>query len=201
MMEPIDVYIMYCAMKAHFSKTNYDFHKYGGKTKVSRDSFYKRKDRHFFVKLSKKYKTNVEIENYYVSNFIKDKRGYIANFTTENYEEWLLRRQNFFNLFTKEMQPFIKEFQRFKCPFEPLFEVKINNHPKLLKEFLGNRVSLETMIILDEIFEYSKQWDKELEDDIIWIDLKKMIKNYKGFLTINKNKYRIELLKLIEESS
>ena len=188
-------------MKAHFSKTNYDFHKYGGKTKVSRDSFYKRKDRHFFVKLSKKYKTNIEIENYYVSNFIKDKRGYIANFTTENYEEWLLRRQNFFNLFTKEMQPFIKEFQRFKCPFEPLFEVKINNHPKLLKEFLGSRVSLETMIILDEIFEYSKQWDKELEDDIIWIDLKKMIKNYKGFLTINKNKYRIELLKLIEESS
>jgi len=200
-MEPIDVYIMYCAMKAHFSKTNYDFHKYGGKTKVSRDSFYKRKDRHFFVKLSKKYKTNIEIENYYVSNFIKDKRGYIANFTDANYEEWLLRRQNFFNLFTKEMQPFIKEFQRFKCPFEPLFEVKINNHPKLLKEFLGNRVSLETMIILDEIFEYSKQWDKELEDDIIWIDLKKMIKNYKGFLTINKNKYRIELLKLIEESS
>ena len=200
-MEPIDVYIMYCAMKAHFIKTDYDFHKYGGKTKVSRDSFYKRKDRHFFVKLSKKYKTNIEIENYYVSNFIKDKRGYIANFTDANYEEWLLRRQNFFNLFTKEMQPFIKEFQRFKCPFEPLFEVKINNHPKLLKEFLGNRVSLETMIILDEIFEYSKQWDKELEDDIIWIDLKKMIKNYKGFLTINKNKYRIELLKLIEESS
>ena len=199
-MEPIDVYIMYCAMKAHFSKTDYDFHKYGGKTKVSRDSFYKRKDRHFFVKLSKKYKTNVEIENYYVSNFIKDKRGYIANFTTENYEEWLIRRQNFFNLFTKEMQPFIKEFQRFKCPFEPLFEVKINNHPKLLKEFLGNRVSLETMIILDEILKYSKQWDKQLEDDIIWIDLKKMMKNYKGFLTINKNKYRIKLLKLIEES-
>jgi len=192
-MEPIDVYIMYCAMKAHFSKTDYDFHKYGGKTKVSRDSFYKRKDRHFFVKLSKKYKTNVEIENYYVSNFIKDKRGYIANFTTENYEEWLIRRQNFFNLFTKEMQPFIKEF-------EPLFEVKSNNHPKLLKEFLGNRVSLETMIILDEILKYSKQWDKQLEDDIIWIDLKKMMKNYKGFLTINKNKYRIKLLKLIEES-
>ena len=61
-MEPIDVYIMYCAMKAHFSRKDYDFYKYGGKTKVSRDSFYKRKDRHFFVKLSKKYKTEIEIE-------------------------------------------------------------------------------------------------------------------------------------------
>ena len=53
-MEPIDVYLMYCAMKAHFSKNNYDFHKYGGKTKVSRDSFWKRKDKYFFVKLAKK---------------------------------------------------------------------------------------------------------------------------------------------------
>ena len=44
-MEPIDVYIMYCAMKAHFSRKDYDFFKYGGKTKVSRDSFWKRKDR------------------------------------------------------------------------------------------------------------------------------------------------------------
>ena len=24
-MEPIDVYLMYCAMKAHFSKNDYDF--------------------------------------------------------------------------------------------------------------------------------------------------------------------------------
>ena len=194
MMEPIDVYIMYCAMKAHFSKTDYDFIKYGGKTKVSRDSFYKRKDRHFFVKLSKKYKTKTEIMHYYVSNFIKDKRGYIANFSDENYKSWLLKRDGFFEQFTIEMQPYIKNF-------EPLFQVKDNNHPKLLKEFLGSRLSLETMIILDDLVEYGKKWDKQLEGDIVWIDLKKLMKNYKGFLTINKNKYRMKLLKLIEESN
>ena len=54
-MEPIDVYLMYCAMKAHFSKNDYDFITYNGKSRVSRNSFYKRKDRYFFVKLSKKY--------------------------------------------------------------------------------------------------------------------------------------------------
>jgi hypothetical protein len=193
-MEPIDVYIMYCAMKAHFSKTDYDFNKYGGKTKVSRDSFYKRKDRHFFVKLSKKYKTEIEIRNYYISNFIKDKKGYIANFSDENYKSWLSKREGFFEQFATEMQPFIKDF-------EPLFEVNDYNHPKLLKEFLGSRVSLETMIILDELVEYGNKWDKQLKGDIVWVDLKKLMKNYKGFLTINKNRYRIKLLKLIEESS
>ena len=181
-------------MKAHFSNTNYDFNKYGGKTKVSRDSFFKRKDRHFFVKLSTKYKTEIEIRNYYISNFIKDKKGYIANFSDWNYKTWLSRREGFFEQFLIELRPFIKEF-------EPLFLVKNYNHPKLLKEFLGSRVSLETMIILDELVEYGNKWDKQLKDDIIWIDLKKLMKNYKGFLTINKNRYRIKLLKLIEESS
>ena len=194
MMEPIDVYIMYCAMKAHFSRKDYNFNKYGGKTKVSRDSFFKRKDRHFFVKLSRKYNTTIEIKNYFISNFIKDKRGYIANFSDENYKSWLLKRSGFFEQFVMELSPYIKEFQ-------PLFEVEGNNHPKLLKEFLGSRVSLETMIVLDELVEYGKNWDKLLEGDIIWIDLKKLMENYKGFLTINKNLYRMKLLKLIEESS
>ena len=49
-MQPIDAYLMYCAMKAHFDKSDYDFVKYNGKSKVSRDSFYKRNDRIFFVK-------------------------------------------------------------------------------------------------------------------------------------------------------
>ena len=194
MMEAIDVYIMYCAMKAHFSRKDYDFFKYGGKTKVSRDSFWKRKDRFFFVKLSKKYKTEIEIRNYLVSNFIKDKSGYIANFSEENYNSWLLRRSGFFEQFVIEMKPFIKEF-------EPLFEVKGSSHPKLLKEFLGSRVSLETMLVLDELVSFSKKWDQQLEDDIVWVDLKKLMENYKGFLTINKNRYRMKLLKLIEESN
>ena len=193
-MEPIDIYLMYCAMKAHFSKTDYDFIKYNGKTKVSRNSFYKRKDRYFFVKLSKKYKAESQIKSYFIANFIKDKKGYVANFTDANYEAWLLKRNVFSEEFLNEMRPFIKEF-------EPLFEIKSNNHPKLLKEFLGSRVSLETMIILDEIVEYSKKWDQQLKDDIIWVDLKKLMNNYKRFLTINKKLYRMKLLKLIEESN
>ena len=191
-MEPIDVYLMYCAMKAHFSKNNYDFHKYGGKTKVSRDSFWKRKDKYFFVKLAKKHDDRDSIQDYLVSNFIRDRRGYIANFNDENYKVWKDRKTDFYNIFFDELRPLVKDF-------EPLFQTKNNNHPKLLKEFLGDRVSLETLIILDDLVDFSKGWDRELKEDIVWPDLKKLMKNYKGFLTIDKNRYRIRLLELIEE--
>ena len=190
-MEPVDVYLMYCALKAHFSN-DYDFFKYRGKTKISRNSFFKRKDRHFFVKISKKYREYAFIKDYFVSNFIKHRAGYIANFSDENYKEWLAKKVNFYNIFIDELKLLVKDF-------EPLFEIENNNHPKLLKEYLGGRVSLETVIILDDLVNFSKGWDRELKEDIVWPDLKKLMKNYKGFLTIDKNRYRIKLLELIEE--
>ena len=33
-MEPVDVYLMYCALKAHFGKGKYDYHKYGEKLRL-----------------------------------------------------------------------------------------------------------------------------------------------------------------------
>ena len=193
-MEPIDVYLMYCAMKAHFGNTDYDFITYKGKSRVSRDSFYKRKDRFFFVKLSRKYKEYDEIRDYFISNFIKDRNGYISSFNDENYENWKIRRYSFYGIFSEEIKPFVKEFN-------PLFEVKKSEHPKLMKEFLGGRLSLETLIVLDELVKFTKKWNQKLRDDIIWLDLKKIMNDYKRFLTIDKNKYRIQLLNLIEESS
>ncbi len=192
-MEPIDVYLMYCAMKAHFGNTDYDFITYKGKSRVSRDSFYKRKDRFFFVKLSRKYKEYNEIRDYFISNFIKDRKGYISSFNDENYENWKTRRHSFYNIFIEEIKPFIKEFN-------PLFKVKKSEHPKLMKEFLGGRLSLETLIVLDELVKFTKKWNQKLKDDIVWLDLKKLMNDYKRFLTIDKNKYRIQLLNLIEES-
>ena len=193
-MEPIDVYLMYCAMKAHFGKTDYNFIKYGGKSRVSRNSFFKRKDRYFFVKLSKKYKTENEIRNYFVANFMMEQRGYVANFNDENYEKWQNRQNNFHDIFTNEIQPMIQDFNS-------LFEIKKSEHPKLMKEYLAKRISLETLIILDELVEYSKKWNEHLKDDLLWPDLKKLMNNYKWFLTFDKKQYRINLLTMIKESN
>ena len=192
-MEPIDVYLMYCAMKAHFSRKDYDFLTYKGKSRVPRDSFFKRKDRIFFVKLSKKY-SEEDLKNYFVANFIVEKQGYIANFNDENYEQWKEKRNNFYDIFTEEIRPFVKDFN-------PIFKVKNSEHPFLLKEYLGKRVSLETLVILDELIGFSKNWDRNLAEDYMWYDINKLMKNYKRFLTIDKKQYRIQLLKLIEESN
>ena len=54
----------------HFTSPEYNYFKYAGKIRTSKESFNKRKDRYFFEKLSRK-KTEKEVVEFFVSNFIE----------------------------------------------------------------------------------------------------------------------------------
>tara|TARA_R100001594_G_scaffold45849_1_gene78796 strand:- start:3137 stop:3733 length:597 start_codon:yes stop_codon:yes gene_type:complete len=193
-MEPIDVYLMYCAMKAHFSKGEYDFVKYGGKSKVSRDSFWKRSDRSFFAKLSRKYENENDIRDYFVANFTINNERWVGNFTDEIYSQWKNKMETLSQNFENEMTPLLENFEEGKY----IFAVSNGNHPKLFKEYLGKRVSIETMIILDELMEYSKKWDVQMDGDHMWLDAKNLMDNYKKFLTFNVEECKMLLLKFVK---
>ena len=188
-MDAADVYLTYCAIKAHFSKNNYDYHKFAGKTKIKRDSFYKRKDRFFFARLARKYKTKEEIENYLVANYITVKGGWVGKYEDEYYTDWKKRTESLTHTFKNDIEPYTDKF-------EELFKWK-DTHPLLLREYLGKRVSLETMIILDELVQYQKNW----QDDLIWTDIKNLMNSYKKFLTIDKKRCRMALLTCINNNT
>ena len=73
-MSPFECYKTYIAIKNHFTKDTYDYHKYLGKTRVTLQSFYKRKDRFWFEKLSRN-KSDQEILNFFVSNFVSSENS------------------------------------------------------------------------------------------------------------------------------
>ena len=104
-MQPIDAYLMYCAMKAHFDKSDYDFIKYNGKSKVSRDSFYNRNDRIFFVKLTRKHKSKQDIQDYLLANFLIHPKGWVGKFDENNYTEWKKKIQSLTYTFKSEIEP------------------------------------------------------------------------------------------------
>ena len=189
-MHPVDVYLMYCAMKAHFGEGDYNFNQFGGKSKVSKDSFWKRNDRLFFVRLSRKYKEYDYIKDYFVSNFVKSRNGWIGHFNEQIYEDWKKYMQSLTYNFEQELSSHVDDFEK-------LFEVPEGSHPLLLKEYFGKRVSLETLIILDELVQYVDDWDKRMWEDILWPDIKKLMTDHQKFLTIPKERCRMVLLKLI----
>ena len=183
-MQPIDAYLMYCAMKAHFDKSDYDFVKYNGKSKVSRDSFYKRNDRVFFVKLTRKYKSKQDIQDYLLANFLVHPKGWVGKFDEDNFIQWQRRIQSLSYIFKSEIEPILEK---------GLVEVSKNKHPKLLKEYLGKRVSLESMVILNSILQFHKVWNVKLEEDYAWKDVYKLMNDYNSFLKFDTKSFKLIL--------
>jgi hypothetical protein len=69
----------------------------------------------------------------------------------------------------------------------------------LLKNYLAKRISLETMVILDLVLGYVRRFDKEMKEDIVWPEVSKLIRKYKPFVDVDKQKYKHDLLTLVED--
>ena len=192
-MVPFDTYKTYIALKNHFTKDSYDYHKYQGKSRASLQSFYKRKDRYWFEKLSRQ-KEDKEVIDFFVANFVSctdPQNAWIGDMIKEGeskYKSWQKRIQSLSYLFREESQ------QLFENKFEEVFDCS-KGHPLILKSFLSGSVSLETLVIYDKIFLFGKNFDKKLKDPV-WETVSLKMKKYSPFLHIDVFHYK-KILKQI----
>jgi hypothetical protein len=193
MMEAFDAYQMYLGLKLHFT-SDYDYTRYGGKTSASKSSFIKRKDRNFFARVARKYGESTE--DYFVSNFVSTPKGWLGEFNETNYNNWIKRKQSLTYNFIQDMSLIFSQVE----DFNSIFSCKKGQHPVLLRNYLAKRINLETMVILQGLVGYVKQFDKELKDDLVWPDNRRLVVKYGAFLSYDKEKCKVQLLKLIKET-
>ena len=196
---PFDAYREYLALKNHFTKKSYDYHKYCGKSRATVQSFYKRKDRFWFEKVVRQ-KTDKEVVDFFVANFVScsDPQslwiGEIMKEGETRYKEWQKKVQSLSYLFKEESQQIFSQHK-----FEEVFDCS-KSHPVLLKMFLSGKISLETMVIYDRIFLYGNNFDKKLKDPV-WESVSLKIKKYNPFLNIDVFRYkRISKEVVLEDS-
>ena len=196
---PFDAYREYLALKNHFTKKSYDYHKYCGKSRATVQSFYKRKDRFWFEKVVRQ-KTDKEVVDFFVANFVScsDPQslwiGEIMKEGETRYKEWQKKVQSLSYLFKEESQQIFSQHK-----FEEVFDCS-KSHPVLLKMFLSGKISLETMVIYDRIFLYGNNFDKKLKDPV-WESVSLKIKKYNPFLNIDVFRYRKILKEVVLEGS
>ena len=194
---PFDAYREYLALKNHFTKDSYDYFKYNKKVRATVQSFYKRKDRFWFEKLARQ-KSEQEVVEFFVANFAScpDPEtlwiGEMIKEGEERYQTWQRKVQSLSYIFKEESQSLFEENK-----FDDVFNCT-KGHPPLLKKFLSGKVSLETMVLYDKIFDYSKNFNKKLQDPV-WETVSRRIKKYNPFLNIDVFKFRKILKNVILE--
>ena len=186
-MTGIEVYKMYLSLKLHFTTDTFDYLKYGNAAKASQHSFDSRRDKFFFVKLSRTFKED-ELREFFVANMIVEDKVYPATLVREgakNYQEYIKRKQSLAYNFKEDVMTLHDISQK----FDKLFIIE-GVHPPLLKAHLGGKISIETLAIFNKIFNFVENFDKIIKENIVWTPLKNRVLKYEPFISIDKGKYK-----------
>ena len=192
-MTDYEAYQNYLAMKLHFGG-EYDFHKYNGKVSATMESFDKRKDKYKFVRLSKKL-SDPQILDYYLANFIRGKE-WIGDFDEKNWMNHKKIVQSLQYFYENDLEKLLTSSHN----FDILFKCDNGNHPKLIKAYLGKKITLETLVILEKVLQYREAFDKDITEKFIWPKVSKLIKDYEPFMKVSTRKYRMITLNKVQET-
>ena len=188
-----EVFKTYLAVKNHFT-SDYDYHKYGGRVTAKLESFTKRSDRYFFHKLSKRYNER-DILDYFVSNFAVNSSKWIGNVINnegaENYTKFRKYKESFEYNFRNDCVAIRNELDNKSLSFNDGFLVDSGQHPRVLRLLLRKKIHLQTAIILDSILSFSKVWDKEITEKVVWPKIKHTLTKLRPFIMYNETQVKL----------
>jgi len=181
-------YKYYMAVKLHFTTDKYDVFENKGQVKGSRDVFSNRNDHYMFEKLARKFVKDFDIIQYYVANFAygNDAVIYSDADAMENWVTWQKRKQSITQMFKHDIEFMILQVEKENLSPEEVFKFVQGDHPKLLKWFLGGKVCIETMCILDHFENYLQDW-KSNANLLLEEECRRIIK-CKGFVKFDTEK-------------
>jgi len=183
-----DVYKIYLAVKNHFTAKSYDYERYGGKVNVKLASFTKRNDRHFFHKLSQRFDER-EVVDYFVCNFLVNSNKWIGDLVrndgTEEYKNWKKYKDAYRYNFRSDAVLCYDDFISNNLSFDNALQPNSGQHPRLLRLYLRKKITIQSLYIMDQVIGFSKKWDKEITEKIVWPDVKKKLIKIKPFVQYN----------------
>ena len=189
-----DVYKTYLAVKLHFASDNYEYYKYDGKVNAKLDTFTKRKDRYFFHKLSTRYAES-DILDFFVANFLADSKRWIGNLLAndgrDGYLDYKKRKEAFAYHFKQDCGTIVSDFSRRTISFDDGFLCPNGQHPRVLRLLIQRKISYQTAVVLDHFLGFTKNWDKEITEKVVWPEISLKVSRVKPFVNFNATECKL----------
>lgn len=181
-------YCLYVSLKSHFNSLGYDFFKYGGRINVSIDSFDARRDKPFFIKVSKTLK-KTEYVCLLLANFIYDPNIWIGDILSDcgnkRLQDWKKTIESLVYTFKQDLCYIEDYILQNDLKFQDLFEAS-KPYPEIVKMCIEKRISLETFCILNDILNFVDYVDVKIDERILWEKYKMLAIKYAPFLLKNR---------------
>jgi hypothetical protein len=195
-MDGFKAYRYYLAIKLHFTTDKFNVFENRGNVKGTREAFNARNDRYIFEKLARKHDDDKDIIQFFVANFAygNDTAIYAGAEADEVYTEWLRRKQSISKIFVDDLATLLTHIEINKLTHTALFNFTDSEYPVALKLFVGGKIKIETLRIIDDLYPIIEKWKLNTSVRYIWDDDLRRIIKLTGFV-----KYDIIKIKKIFE--
>jgi hypothetical protein len=194
-------YRYYLALKLHFTSEKFNVFENRGNVKGSREAFNARNDRYIFEKLARKIGNDRDIIQFFVANFAYGNESaiYAGQEADDNLAEWTKRKQSITKIFIDDLASLLTYVEINKLPTSSIFDFNFNEYPAALKLFLGGKISIETLVIVNELDHIVEHWLDNSSVQHIWGNELLRIKKLIGFVKYDKEKLRKIFTHFVEE--
>lgn len=183
-MDGFKAYRYYLAIKLHFTTDKFNVFENRGNVKGTREAFNARNDRYIFEKLARKHDNDKDIIQFFVANFAygNDTAIYAGAEADEVYTEWLRRKQSISKIFVDDLATLLTHIEINKLTHTSLFNFTDSEYPVALKLFVGGKIKIETLRIIDDLYPIIEKWKLNTSVRYIWDDDLRRIIKLTGFV-------------------
>ena len=183
-MDGFKAYRYYLAIKLHFTTDKFNVFENRGNVKGTREAFNARNDRYIFEKLARKHDNDKDIIQFFVANFAygNDNAIYAGAEADEVYTEWLRRKQSISKIFVDDLATLLTHIEINKLTHTALFNFTDSEYPVALKLFVGGKIKIETLRIIDDLYPIIEKWQLHTSVRYIWDDDLRRIIKLTGFV-------------------
>ena len=201
-MDGFKAYRYYLAIKLHFTTDKFNVFENRGNVKGTREAFNARNDRYIFEKLARKHEDDREIIQFFVSNFAygNDSAIYAGQEAEDNFLEWNKRKQSISKVFVDDLATLLTHVEVNKLKQSAIFNFTDNEYPVALKLYIGRKISIETLRIIDDEHPVLENWKLNNSVKYIWDDDLRRITKLTGFVKYDRIKIKKIFEHFMEES-
>jgi hypothetical protein len=189
-MDGFKAYRYYLAIKLHFTTDKFNVFENRGSVRGTREAFNARNDRYIFEKLATKRTDDKDIIQFFAANFAygKDTAIYAGQEAEDNYIIWQKRKQSITKNFIDDLSAMLLHIETNKLKTSALLEFTDSEYPVALKMFIGGKISIETLRILDDFTDVISKWKEHPTVKYIWDDEIRRVIKLTGFVKYDKIK-------------
>jgi len=202
-MDGFKAYRYYLAIKLHFTTDKFDVFQNRGNVKGTREAFNARNDRYIFEKLARNFSNDKDIIQFFVSNFAygNDTAIYAGGEAEENYNEWIKRKQSITKVFVDDLASLLTYIETNRLKYTAIFEFTDDEYPVALKLFIGGKIAIETLRMIDDFYPIIEKWKLNSSVRYIWDNEFRRITKLTGFVKYDRIKLEKIFNHFLEEIS